>query len=57
LGVNSPIVLFYSHFWTKEEPIYTLIQQLSEIKNYNILLVSEDTLEEVIGLIKRLPPI
>ena len=55
--VVSPMVFFGKKFWTQENPIYPLLQQLSASKQYGKLLSISDSPEEIVTFIKTHEPV
>ena len=54
--VVSPMVFFGKHFWTKENPVYPLLRQLSASKQYGKLLTISDSPEEIVSFIESNAP-
>lgn len=53
-GYASPMVFLNSDYWTKERPVYPLLQQMANEGKYeNMILSCCDTAEQVIGDIKK----
>lgn len=56
-GVSSPMVFLNTDYWTKEKPIYPLVQQLSKGYEYENLIAIFDDVNSVVDFIKSNKPI
>ena len=56
LGDVSPMVFFNTDYWTNQKPVYPLLKQLAQGKDYDELLTIVDTEEDVVSFIKANPP-
>ena len=53
-GFSSPMVFLGTEFWTKEMPIYPLLEQLMKSGKYkNLLLTLTDDIEEVVEVLMK----
>ncbi len=53
-GFSSPMVFLGTEFWTKEMPIYPLLEQLMTSGRYkNLLLTLTDNIEEVVEVLMK----
>lgn len=53
-GFSSPMVFMGTHFWTKELPVYPLLQQLTQAGRYkNLLLSLTDDPQDIIRTIQQ----
>ena len=55
--VVSPMVFFGERFWTLENPVYPLLQQLAASKQYGKLLSISDSPDEIVCFIKAHEPV
>ncbi|MEM8485240.1 MAG: hypothetical protein AAF564_06800 [Bacteroidota bacterium] len=55
--VVSPMVFFGEQFWTKENPVYPLLQQLAESRQYGEMLSISDSPDEIVAFIKTHAPV
>ncbi len=55
--VVSPMVFFGEQFWTKENPVFPLLQQLSQSRQYGELLSISDSPEDIVAFIKANAPV
>ena len=52
-GFASPMIFLGKHYWTKEMPVYPLIEHLMETGKYkNLLLTLTDDIDEVVTTLK-----
>ena len=55
--VVSPMVFFGKAFWTQQNPVYPLLQQLASSKQYGKMLNISDSPEEIVEFIKAHGPV
>ncbi len=55
--VVSPMVFFGKTFWTRQNPVYPLLQQLAGSKQYGKMLSISDSPEEIVAFIKAHGPV
>ena len=56
-GYGSPMVFLGFDFWTKEVPVYRLVDHLVKTGKYSELLISiTDDIEEIVQTIKAFRP-
>ena len=52
----SPMVFLGRQFWTEERPVYPLLKQLSEGRQYHRMVTISDDLDEIVSFIQDNPP-
>ena len=53
----SPMVFFDKHFWTEQNPVYPLLQQLAASKQYGKLLSVNDDPDGIVRFIQENEPV
>lgn len=56
-GVSSPMVFLDTDYWTKEKPVYPMIQQLAKGYDYEKLIAIFDDVDSVVSYIENNRPI
>jgi predicted Rossmann-fold nucleotide-binding protein len=56
-GVSSPMVFLDTEYWTKEKPVYPMIQQLAQGYDYENLIAIFDDVDSVVEYIEDNDPI
>ena len=54
--VISPMVFLDEQYWTQERPVYPLLRQLAEGRQYHRMITISDDLDEIVSFITDNPP-
>jgi len=54
--VVSPMVFFGVEYWTQKLPIKSLLENLSQGKQYSDMILFSDDIDEIVGFIETTPP-
>ena len=52
----SPMIFLGRTYWTETRPVYPLLQQLAEGREYQRMLTISDDLDEIVSFIQAHPP-